>query len=176
MKQVRSALLFVISAVVFGACFDPPEFGNNPAIEFKGVSFGKTENGDEELIVSVNFKDGDGDMGLSATVPEHAQNPYHDINFFANDNGQLFPLAINLVKNFTGYYLGKSKKTPKNTFYEIIGPEKKTGEIITLQSRDQGFQAFPHTLNRTNAPYTKSPTSTKTIYLTQFFSTRIMDI
>ena len=72
MKQVRSALLFVISAVVFGACFDPPEFGNNPAIEFKGVSFGKTEAGDEELIVSVNFKDGDGDMGLSATIADDA--------------------------------------------------------------------------------------------------------
>ena len=125
--------MFVFSAVVFGACFDPPEFGNNPAIEFNGISFGKTAEGDEELIVSVNFKDGDGDMGLSATVLEDAQDPYHDINFFANDNGELLPLASNLVKNFTGYTLGKSKKTPKNTFYEIIGPEKTTGEIITLQ-------------------------------------------
>ena len=143
MKQVRSALLFVISAVVFGACFDPPEFGNSPAIEYKGVSFGKNEAGDEVLIVSVNFKDGDGDMGLSATDPDHAIKPYHDINFFANDNGQLLPMASNLVKNFTGYTLGKSKKTPKNTFYEIIGPEKTTGEIITLQSRDQGFPSLP---------------------------------
>ena len=73
MKQVRSALLFVISAVVFSACFDPPEFSNNPAIEYKGVSFGKTADGDDELIVSVNFKDGDGDMGLSATVPERCR-------------------------------------------------------------------------------------------------------
>jgi len=143
MKQVRSALLFVISAVVFGACFNPPEFSNNPAIEFKGVSFGKTEDGDEELIVSVNFKDGDGDLGLDAVNPEDSQDPFHDINFFANDNGELYPLASNLVKNFTGYFLGKSKKTPKNTFYEIIGPEKKTGELITLKSRDQGFPSLP---------------------------------
>ncbi len=67
--------MFVISVVMFSACFNPPEFGNNPAIEFKGISFGKTANGEDELIVSVNFKDGDGDMGLSATVARRCPSP-----------------------------------------------------------------------------------------------------
>ncbi len=46
-------------------------------------------------------------------------------------------------KNFTGYTLGKSKKTPKNTFYEIIRPEKNVAEIITFQSRNEGFSCLP---------------------------------
>ena len=145
MKQVRSALLFVISAGLFSGCFDPPEFSNNPAIEYKGISFGKTADGDDELIVSVNFKDGNGDLGLSATDQIDADSPYHDINFFANDNGNLFPLVGNLVpeQNFVGYTLAKAKKTPQNSFYEVLAPSKKTGEILTLQSRNEGFPNFP---------------------------------
>jgi hypothetical protein len=143
MKQVRSALLFAISVVVLGACFDPPDFSNTPALEYKGVTFGETEDGEEELIVSVNFKDGDGDLGLSATAPDDVRDPFHDINFFANDNGQLFPLVPNLVPDFTGYTLAKSKKTPQNSFYEILEPTKRTGEMITAQSRNEGFPSLP---------------------------------
>ncbi|HYI77118.1 MAG TPA: hypothetical protein VEW65_05820 [Chryseolinea sp.] len=143
MKQVRSALLFAISGVLFGACFNPPEFSNNPAIEYKGVSFGKTADGEDELIVSLDFKDGNGDLGLSATDPLDADSPFHDVNFFANDNGTLYPLVPSLVPDFTGYTLAKAKKTPKNSFYEILEPSKTTGEIITVQSRNEGFPSLP---------------------------------
>ena len=135
--------MFVISAGLFSACFDPPEFSNNPAIEYKGVSFGKTADGDDELIISVNFKDGNGDLGLSATDPNDADSPYHDINFFANDNGNMFPLVGSLVPDFTGYTLAKAKKTPQNSFYEILEPSKKTGEMLTVQSRNEGFPSLP---------------------------------
>ena len=135
--------MFIISLAVFGACFNPPEFSNNPAIEYKALYFGKAPSGLDSLVVSIDFKDGDGDLGLSATAPDDARDPYHDINFYANDNGQQFPLVANLVKDFTGYTLGKSKKTPRNTFYEIIGPEKTVGEMLTLQSRNEGFPSLP---------------------------------
>jgi hypothetical protein len=143
MKPVRSALLFIISVVLFSACFNPPEYSNVPFIEYEGIFFGKSPRGDDSLVVSISFKDGDGDMGLSQTNEEDINDPYHDINFFANDNGQLYPLASGFIQSFTGYTLGKSKKTPQNSFYQVLAPAKQVGELITLQSRNEGFSLPP---------------------------------
>jgi hypothetical protein len=138
MKPVRSALLFVISVVVFSACFNPPEYNNVPNIEFEGVSFSKSPNGQDSLVVSVSFKDGDGDLGLSANSGPDTESPYHEINFFSNDNGALYPINGIRIENFSGYTYKKAKTTPRDPSY-YIEPEKATAELITLQSRNDGF-------------------------------------
>lgn len=142
MKPVRSALLFVISVVLFSACFNPPEFNNSPTIEYEGVSFQKSPAGVDSLVVSVSFKDGNGDLGFSQNV-EDIDSPYHEINFFANDNGQLLPVASVLIQNFTGYNYKKTKKTPRESSYLIRTPSKSVGELITLNSRNEGFSSLP---------------------------------
>ena len=138
MKPVRSALLFVISVLVFSACFNPPEYNNVPSIEFEGVSFSKSPSGEDSLVVSVSFKDGDGDLGLSANSGPDTESPYHEINFFSNDNGTLYPINGIRIENFSGYTYKKAKTTPRNPSY-YIEPEKATAELITLQSRNDGF-------------------------------------
>jgi hypothetical protein len=141
MKLVRSALLFAISIILFSACFNEPEFSDVPAIEYEGIYFGRSPDGDDSLVVSISFKDGDGNMGLDGRVD--VDSPYHDINFYANDNGELFPLTAYNIQNFTGYTLGKSKKTPQRSFYQVGTPPKQLGELITLQSRNEGFPSLP---------------------------------
>ncbi len=89
-------------------------------------------------MVSVSFKDGDGDLGLSANSGPDTESPYHEINFFSNDNGTLYPINGIRIENFSGYTYKKAKTTPRNPSY-YIEPEKATAELITLQSRNDGF-------------------------------------
>jgi len=143
MKLVRSALLFVISVVLFSACFNPPEFSNSPFIEYKGIWLGKTVHNEDSLVITLSFKDGNGDVGLNPTNPAHADSPYHDVNFFTNKAGQKSPLSATLVKNFSGYALGEGKKTPKEPSYFMRTPSKDSGPLIAFRDRDQGVSALP---------------------------------
>jgi hypothetical protein len=142
MKPVRSAFLFVISLVIFSACFNQPEFSNSPSIEYEGISFLKAPNGLDSLIVSISFKDGDGDLGLSGTSPEDNASPYHEIDFFANDNGELYPIPGIRIANFAGYRYESTLATPRYASY-YIEPTKQVAEMITLQSRNEGFTLPP---------------------------------
>ena len=143
MKKVRSALLFFISVVMFSACFKPPEFGNAPSIKLEGLQFERAADGNDLLTVSVSFKDGDGDIGFNGTSPADSDSPYHDINFFTNKAGERAPVASYLIKDFKGYVLGKTKKTPRQSSYLVLNPGKNSGELITLQHRSEGFPSLP---------------------------------
>lgn len=70
-------------------CPEPPEFENTPSISFESVEFSTRQNEANENIIedvltlSINFEDGDGDLGLS--------NRDQDPPFFAvvDDNNEL---------------------------------------------------------------------------------------
>ena len=134
--------MFVISIVLFGACFNQPEFSNSPTIEYEGISFQKAPNGLDSLIVSISFKDGDGDLGLSASGQQDSESPFHEIDFYANDNGALYPIPGIRIPNFTGYRYESTSATPRFASY-YIEPDKQVGELITLQSRNEGFTLPP---------------------------------
>ena len=140
MKLIRPALLFTISAVGVSACVNEPEFSIVPSIQYEGLSFTETPEGDQTLVVSFSFKDGDGDVGLDGRTD--FEKPYHAINFFANDNGTPYPLSSS-YRTFTGYTLAKSGKNPSGFFYELEHPGKQLGELLTLQSRSGGFPSLP---------------------------------
>lgn len=138
MKQVKCVLLFLISVVLFSACLNPPEFDNSPTIEYNGVYFEKASN---SLVISISFKDGDGDLGLSQSI--NYEPPFHEINFFGSDDGRLQPLSSFLVPSFVGYKYKKTKKTPTESSYYIETPSGNVGELITLRSRSEGFPRLP---------------------------------
>jgi len=66
------------------SCFDPPEYSNTPAIVFENVTFVDVPNSSDpdSLIISVRFKDGDGDMGLDANSIRDTLCPYNARFFF----------------------------------------------------------------------------------------------
>lgn len=134
--------MFVISVVILSACFNQPEFSNSPTIQYEGISFQKAPNGLDSLIVSISFKDGDGDLGLSGTSREDSESPYHEVDFFANDNGELFPLPGIRISSFAGYRYESTLATPRYASY-YIEPSKQVAELITLQSRNEGFTLPP---------------------------------
>lgn len=94
--------------------------------------------------MSISFKDGDGDLGLSGSSPTDAESPYHEIDFYANDNGELYPIPGIRITSFAGYRYENTLATPRYASY-YIEPDKQVSELITLQSRNEGFTLPPFT-------------------------------
>lgn len=69
------------------ACPEPPEFDFVPSISFHKVEFyNVTETdptGTDTLKVSINFQDGNGDLGLT---PNDVEPPYHPFEFVLNND------------------------------------------------------------------------------------------
>ena len=69
-------LWLAISLLLLG-CFDPPEFPDEPVIEFERLRFIDVEGASDSLILSFRFEDGDGDVGLGSNdlfPPYHSRN------------------------------------------------------------------------------------------------------
>jgi len=94
MKLRKGVLLFAISTLITG-CFDPPDFSVVPVIDFVSVRFSEgTQNSPtDSLILTISFKDGDGDLGLSGTLVDHLDDPYHDFFLGLADDGNVVELA-----------------------------------------------------------------------------------
>lgn len=87
MKVVKGLLLFGFSAVV-ASCFSPPEFSVVPEIDLVNVYFreGTVNNPTDSLIITISFRDGDGDLGLS---PTDVDPPYNDVFYGLANNGSV---------------------------------------------------------------------------------------
>jgi len=84
-KKVTTVLL---ASVLFIAvsCYSPPEFPVVPAISFKSIIFKELDNLPDSLILSLEFQDGDGDLGLGTN---ELFEPYHDVWFFLKEDNTL---------------------------------------------------------------------------------------
>jgi hypothetical protein len=60
-------------------CYSPPEFPIEPAIEFEKIEFVEGSNAFDSLILTINFTDGDGDLGLG---PAEILPPYNPRKYF----------------------------------------------------------------------------------------------
>jgi hypothetical protein len=91
---IKGTLATVLLATLFSACLTAPEFPNEPEISFNDIAFSKgaTEFDQDSLILTINFRDGDGDLGLRPDGQD-TKEPYHDIWFFTKDDGSLVTLA-----------------------------------------------------------------------------------
>ncbi|HTF18106.1 MAG TPA: hypothetical protein VK658_08550 [Chryseolinea sp.] len=87
MKVVKGLFLFAVSVVVT-SCFDPPQFSNTPQIDFIDLYFkeGTTNNPTDSLVVTISFRDGDGDLGLAG---DQIEEPYNDIFYGLAGGGQV---------------------------------------------------------------------------------------
>lgn len=71
----RRLVLTVFCGVLITSCFDPPEYPNQPEIVFRSINYVEVpdlpnEAIQDSLILTLRFKDGDGDLGLSPTEIE----------------------------------------------------------------------------------------------------------
>lgn len=100
MKVIKSLLLFSVCLVLVSSCFDPPQFPDRPSIDFRDIYFREvgTNTQADSLVVTISFRDGDGDLGLSS---EDTAFPFQEINFFADANGKLINISELTVGQLT---------------------------------------------------------------------------
>jgi len=135
MKIIKGIAVFVFFGVFLSACFNPPEFSVTPSIEFEGKQFvrGKSASDADTLIISLNFKDGDGDLGLEGT---QIDSPFHANYFYLADNGVktriiTFPADI-------------ADESGVQSISILDIPAGATGKLVNASTRKQtGDTSFP---------------------------------
>jgi hypothetical protein len=99
MKVIKGLAILSFFSVLLGSCFDPPEFPAQPEIGFQEIIFKDVvDNRDPDtLILTITFKDGDGDLGLDPENPEHLTTPYNNSDYFqTNSTGELLPISVDV--------------------------------------------------------------------------------
>jgi hypothetical protein len=121
MKAIKGLLLFGILVLTVGACFDPPEFGLTPEIEYENIYFREAKGVGEKdsLVLTISFRDGNGDLGLSSTQIDE---PYNDENFYLANNGTITPIGK----------ITKYLNLPQ--FLSI--PPGATGKLVSVRTSD----------------------------------------
>lgn len=102
MHLIRGFGLFAIILTGVSACFNPPEFPIEPQIEFESVRYkeygtGFDSNADS-LILTLTFKDGDGDLGLDASEDTP---PYNNKFYFVFPDGKF--ITYKTKRTVAGY-------------------------------------------------------------------------
>jgi hypothetical protein len=139
MKAIKGvSLIFAGLIILVSSCFNPPEFGLVPEIEYESIFFAEAPAGStktDSIVVSIKFKDGDGDLGLDPENPIHAEYPFHPSSFFLAKDGKVEAVALSQHWSDIQYY-----------FIDVVGQE---GKLVTAKTREQAAYNFlpPYTLN-----------------------------
>jgi hypothetical protein len=87
---VKNSFIVLLLAGAIIGCNKPPEYPVEPSISFDNVYYRKGDT-TNYLILSVNFKDGDGDLGLDSYY--YSGEPYNSIWYFVKQDGNLLSYA-----------------------------------------------------------------------------------
>src|SRR5690349_6214269 len=89
MKGIQGLVLICFLAISISSCFDPPEFKNTPEITYDKIQFKEVEGAgtNDSLILYINFKDGDGDLGIDPDDEVYAEAPYNSSYYFLTAPG-----------------------------------------------------------------------------------------
>lgn len=123
MKIIKGLAIFFIM-VGFASCFDPPEFPTVPEIRFNRVVFiDDPSTAFDSLVIYIDFKDGDGDLGIDPENPAFIDFPFNNANFFQENNGNLDTLHTFAAASGTDQY-------------EILNiPNPAAGKLVTFRTR-----------------------------------------
>jgi hypothetical protein len=145
MKIIKGlAVLFVTLSL--GSCFDPPEFPVVPQIDYEDVVFkeGNATNRTDSLIVTLKFKDGDGDLGVDASAPEFNNAPFNNLTFFqTNDSDKANLIPVNTVQQSVEHINKQGQRVNENLhMLQIQNPA--VGKLVFPRTRKQsGFGYLP---------------------------------
>ena len=131
MKFIKGLVLFCFLIGFLSACFDAPEFTNTPEISFNRIQFKETPSAADfdTLILYINFKDGNGDLGLN---DDYSAYPYNDSFYYVAAGTTL---ADTLKVSTRTVY----RSTAPFTAYSLLVPFKDTfpiGKLITNKTRN----------------------------------------
>jgi hypothetical protein len=120
MNIIKGLGVFFLVILISGSCFDPPEFPIVPEIEYEDIEF--VDGDTDSLILHINFRDGDGDLGLDNANLEFLSDPYNSVFFFQENNGKISKLTTFAATNQIDQY-----------------------DILVIPNPQQGKLVFPRT-------------------------------
>lgn len=137
MKVIKGFILVSFLGIAISSCFEAPDFNNTPSISFEKIQFKETPlPGDyDTLVLYLNFKDGDGDLGLS---DDFTSTPYHASFYYLAAGPDLEDTVR--VTTRTVY----QSVAPFSSFIMLESPDNPTGPLVTDRMRSvPGFEALP---------------------------------
>ncbi len=145
----------LIGSIFFTGCYTPPEFPIEPSIVFEEVIFKDIENFPDSLIVTIQFQDGDGDLGLSANETNPPYNPVW--YYYKNSNEEL----ITYYDKFhtPGFDTLPPYEFPYTCQNWVLNSDVKDGtyvdDTVYYQSNADHFNIFVRFFVRKNGVYTE---------------------
>jgi hypothetical protein len=100
-KGCAMAGVVLLSLTGLFACQAPPDFGNTPSISFKSVDYVRGRETDS-IIVAVDYKDGDGDLGLAPTEQEKEYNIF--VDYFIKKEGRYEQVVFPSGTSYNGRF------------------------------------------------------------------------
>jgi hypothetical protein len=151
MHLIRGFGLFAIILTGVSACFNPPEFPVGPQIEYESIEYKEVGTGfDSEydsLILTISFKDGDGDLGLDATedAPPYNNKYYYVVNgkylnYEAKRTDPNYDTLPDFVKpyNCINWEVYKENNIVKDTLYFELNPDYNNITVEFLVKNPDG--------------------------------------
>lgn len=121
MRVIKGIILFCFSMMAVSACFEAPVFSDTPRLIFKDIKFKEVGEASDydTLILYLDFKDGNGDLGLSALNEDDFEVPYNsEFYFLADGLGDTIPIISTVKEN-----------------YLILNDNEQPGKIVTSKTR-----------------------------------------
>ena len=84
LNNIFKYLIFFIGPLLFTGCYDAPYMPDEPIISFNRIEFVEVDGAADSLILTFNFEDGDGDIGLDI---DEVYPPYHTFNYVVQELG-----------------------------------------------------------------------------------------
>lgn len=139
MRLLSFMLIILVSLTFLGSCFEPPQFSKRPEITVSKVEFFETpglENADT-IILHLDFRDGDGDMGLDGLNDQHNSDPFHPHFYYLEGPG------FTLIKNPTDQ-VRVNAPDPIPSSLPVLKNLGNTGKLVRLRTRNKtGFGYLP---------------------------------
>ena len=163
MKIAKSILIFLSIAAIFGACFNPPNISDKPEIGFDDISLYLRDSQSDSLVVTITFKDGNGDLGLDPNDSTYISDPFHEKNYYIEKDGDLVAVASNF-------------RYPGHPSVLKIPAELKcsTCKLATVRTRKKaGYENNPnlgavfHPIRRVTVPFSPKEESKKPLAFTR---------
>jgi hypothetical protein len=134
MKLIKGFILFCFLGGTISGCFDRPDFSNTPQISYERIQF-KQSSETDSLILTIKFRDGDGDLGLNDNTP-----PFNDSFYYLVTGDQV---SDTIPMSTTTVY----RSSPPYTAYTLLTNPNETpvtGKLVTNKTRNQpNYSGFP---------------------------------
>jgi len=136
LRTLSYAALLAFTGLGVASCLNPPDYSDTPEISFSKIETKRIEKREgtyDTISITVSFKDGDGDLGLSN---EDTDPPFNEVNII---NGDTVP-----NKNYNNYFITPQIRDENGNFNDLdLGGFNYNSRYPRLEPDTQGDRKAP---------------------------------